>query len=616
MPRILTLVALPLLIILMMRTTMLPRVVDALVPFPPSSPPRWHCSSTHHQYHRPCAVRSLPFNTNNKKKNLATPTFSALFFCAKSSYTTTTTQPPTPPTPTTTARTHASLLLLLYNTRGGAIVPPKTSPTALTAAASTAVLAQCTSSPSALFHSTLLALAAFTVSAKLVQRGANNRNHHHQEPTTKTSTAGASTPRHPKSAQMRSLQWRFLSVFWLLRCSDWMQGPYFYEVYASKLASSSSSTATTAAVSMVSRLFLTGFASTAVFGPSVGRAADAYGRKKATLAFCALYAAGALTTQSNLLKLLFLGRILSGIGTSLLFSAPESWLVSEAQKSENEDSTGQYLGETFAWAYAGDSIVAIAAGQMATAAAASAGGPTGPFALSTVFLLVGGILTALLWGENKAVLRSNETTSVREAIAVVQKDPKIMLVGAVQSLFEAAMYIFVLQWPPAMNRAIQGFFGAKDLVTPYGTIFSCFMACCLLGSTMFGQLAKMAIPTEQFTTVMLTVATVAMSVATWTVQQSTLSLPLLVGAFFAFEACVGMYFPSIGTLRSRYVPDSHRSVIMNLFGIPLNVLVVSVFLSIQKLGIGGALSVSSVALGVATLCMWNLRRLVSAKQLK
>jgi MFS transporter, MFS domain-containing protein family, molybdate-anion transporter len=403
-----------------------------------------------------------------------------------------------------------------------------------------------------------------------------------------------------------------LSVFWLLRCSDWLQGPYFYEVYASKVVNGVS-----ASLSLVSRLFLTGFASTALFGPMVGRAADQYGRKKATLAFTVLYALGALSTKSMALRLLLLGRVASGIGTSLLFSAPESWLVAEAQNS-GDDPDGTYLGETFAWAYAGDSIVAIAAGQMAATTAAQRG-PTGPFELSTLFLGVGAMLAAVLWNENKATLKSNETTSIREAVAVVRRDPKIMLVGAVQSLFEAAMYIFVLQWPPAMDGAIQKWFGAAvtgrhaaaAVVTPYGTIFSCFMACCLLGSTMFGQLAKMAVPIEHFTVAMLTVATVAMSVATWTVQQSTLSLPLLMGAFFAFEACVGMYFPSIGTLRSRYVPDSHRSVIMNLFGIPLNVLVVSVFLSIQRLGIGGALSISSGALAIATMCMYALRRSVA-----
>ena len=48
-----------------------------------------------------------------------------------------------------------------------------------------------------------------------------------------------------------------------------------------------------------------------------------------------------------------------------------------------------------------------------------------------------------------------------------------------------------------------------------------------------------------------------------------------------------MYFPSIGTLRSRYIPESHRSVIINIFGIPLNLIVVAVFLSIKQLGVSG-----------------------------
>jgi MFS family permease len=186
-----------------------------------------------------------------------------------------------------------------------------------------------------------------------------------------------------------------------------------------------------------------------------------------------------------------------------------------------------------------------------------------------------------------------------------------MLVGGVQSLFEAAMYIFVLQWPPAISRAVVKAFG-EGAGTPYGTVFSCFMACCLLGSTLFGQLAKMSVPTETFTACMLAVATLAMSGATYAVS-STSSLPALIASFFAFEACVGMYFPSIGTLRSKYVPDSHRSVIMNLFGIPLNVLVVSVFLSISKLGLNGALGISSVSLGLATLCMVKLKTMVGKK---
>ena len=255
------------------------------------------------------------------------------------------------------------------------------------------------------------------------------------------------------------------------------------------------------------------------------------------------------------------------------------------------------------------------AGQCA-GAAAGARGPTGPFELSTVFLALGGILATVLWKENVADStgglsgnsNQNNKPTIRDAVKVVAADPKIMLVGAVQSLFEAAMYIFVLQWPPAVSSAIQSVFGS-NAITPYGTVFSCFMACCLLGSTLFGQFAKSGIRTESFTTVMLASATIAMAGSTMAAASSAASsLWAIVAGFFAFEACVGMYFPSIGTLRSKYVPDSHRGVIMNLFGIPLNALVVSVFLSMKRLGLTGALGISTGALGIATLCMIALQR--------
>jgi hypothetical protein len=260
------------------------------------------------------------------------------------------------------------------------------------------------------------------------------------------------------------------------------------------------------------------------------------------------------------------------------------------------------------------------AGQL-SGLAASKRGPTGPFELSTIFLLLGGLLAATVWTENVApkdtTSRSTNSSSssgkpsIKDAIRVVREDPKIMLVGGVQSLFEAAMYIFVLQWPPAISRAVVKTFGT-DVSTPYGTVFSCFMACCLFGSTLFGQFAKMGFPsTEGCTAGMLAVATLAMTTATATISSSSIvNLPALIASFFAFEACVGMYFPSIGTLRSKYVPDSHRSVIMNLFGIPLNILVVSVFLSISKLGLNGALGISSGALALATICMIKLNMVV------
>jgi MFS transporter, MFS domain-containing protein family, molybdate-anion transporter len=214
-------------------------------------------------------------------------------------------------------RHHSATHLALSFPRGGA------------AAASLGTqLSQWNSSPSHLFNTSLVALALITAVFKIAQRS-------------RDSSSGGGNPQESKPERIVSLQRRFLAVFWLLRCADWLQGPYFYEVYASKVFDG-----VQASMGLVSQLFLTGFASTALFGPLVGRATDNYGRKKGTLAFSIIYALGAISTKSPLLKVLFLGRILSGIGTSLLFSAPESWLVGEAQKS-GDDPEGKYLGETF-----------------------------------------------------------------------------------------------------------------------------------------------------------------------------------------------------------------------------------------------------------------------------
>ena len=312
-------------------------------------------------------------------------------------------------------------------------------------------------------------------------------------------------------------------------------------------------------------------------------------------------------------------------------------------------------------AYAGDSIVAILAGQIA-GFAASQRGPTGPFEVSVGFLILGGLISSLLWKENVASSSSSSGSSddsestkptIRDAVKVVKSDPKIMLVGAMQSLFESAMYIFVLNWPPAVSKAVSSYFAkfAKDtsaaINTPYGTVFSCFMACCLLGSTIFGQLTSSSrvdkdgnsksVSTENFAVGMLALATLAMGSATMAISSgapgilskipvvsnilggvaSAISSPasvlgVLIASLFVFESCVGMYFPAIGTLRSKYFPDSHRSVVMNLFGIPLNAMVVSVFLSIERLGVQGALGVSTAALATALGCSLKLKSIINA----
>ena len=57
------------------------------------------------------------------------------------------------------------------------------------------------------------------------------------------------------------------------------------------------------------------------------------GRKKAALLYVLTYTSGCVTKHFNDFNVLFVGRIFSGVATSLLYSAFESWLVAEHKKA-------------------------------------------------------------------------------------------------------------------------------------------------------------------------------------------------------------------------------------------------------------------------------------------
>lgn len=53
--------------------------------------------------------------------------------------------------------------------------------------------------------------------------------------------------------------------------------------------------------------------------------------------------------------------------------------------------------------------------------------------------------------------------------------------------------------------------------------------------------------------------------------------------FCTFEACVGLFWPSIMKMRSQYIPEEARSTIMNFFRIPLNIFVCIVLYNVSTI---------------------------------
>ncbi len=63
---------------------------------------------------------------------------------------------------------------------------------------------------------------------------------------------------------------------------------------------------------------------------------------------------------------------------------------------------------------------------------------------------------------------------------VASVDPRVGLLGAMQSLFEGSMYTFVFLWTPALSP------DGEHL--PHGMIFACFMVSSMAGSALAGRL--------------------------------------------------------------------------------------------------------------------------------
>jgi len=288
------------------------------------------------------------------------------------------------------------------------------------------------------------------------------------------------------------------------------------------------------------------------------------------------------------------GRFLSGIATSLLFSVFEAWMVHEhAHRGFPSDT----LSSTFSIAIFGNGVVAIIAGIVASRVSILFG-YVAPFMVSLCLLLVSSFVVWLAWTENYGNSEVVVHKIFHGAVDAIRKDTRILLLGIVQSLFEASMYVFVFMWTPMLEEEFQEDFSDSTLGL-HGLIFSTFMVMIMLGSSLFRLLEKKW-NIEQIYFGVLTLATILF--ITITLGKGY----ILYLSFMLFEVCCGLHFTCIGTLRGKYIPEESRAAIMNLFRFPLNILVCCVLYWIEAFSNTGVFTACVVWLAIASICQFIL----------
>jgi len=337
----------------------------------------------------------------------------------------------------------------------------------------------------------------------------------------------------------------YLTAFLCGASSDWLKGPYIYRFYESNGFQPED----------ITLLFAAGYVSSAGFGLLAGLMSDALGRKRMCLAFCALYMVHCALHVFTSFRALLLARVISGVATSLLFSAFEAWMVAEHSKR----FASRKLAETFAMQTQGNALAAVVAGMVAQAAVA-VGGYGAPMVVA-VPLLSYAALEISKWPENVGCKRAGLVDVAFGVVATM--DLAVARVGALQCLFEGSMHIFVFLWTPCLQRAS----GGQEI--PNGIVFSLYMVCMMLG----GRQALPSCRWQPSLGVIFLLAAVCL-------LMPSLSHGLWwnLAAFCGFEWCVGCYFPQIAVLRSEFLSEQTRSATMTLFRVPFNCIVVAMLI--------------------------------------
>ena len=169
--------------------------------------------------------------------------------------------------------------------------------------------------------------------------------------------------------------------------ADKKQGPYLYSLYKQTLGLPENT---------VAALFSTGFISGAISATFIGNLADRYGRKKACLSFCIIYSLSCLLTLSSNILTLFVGRVLGGIGTTLLFTVFEAWLVAEFNRTQTT-GVGSTLSDLLGLMTVLNSITAVLSGLMSNTLVWYTGSSRAPFLASVAFLTLASLAISKEW---------------------------------------------------------------------------------------------------------------------------------------------------------------------------------------------------------------------------
>ncbi|RYP16312.1 hypothetical protein DL765_005218 [Monosporascus sp. GIB2] len=425
-----------------------------------------------------------------------------------------------------------------------------------------------------------------------------------------------------RGGEAREFRMTFFRVYLLVMGSEWLQGPYIYTLLRDEKDLPEPT---------VALLYTTSYASAAATAFATGWLADRFGRRAACLAFCCVHALASASVLVDALAILFAGRAAAGVGIALLWSAFESWMVAEynarglGPEAGGGGGSGFRLSAMFGVMTTANCITAIMAGFLAYCVVLTLGSNTGPFLVGIALDVFAVMLMLDTWNENRGSGGENgraavETSREPRDPSLPQKvrgpvtakgslrDVRVWTLSFVSCCFEGTVFVLMFFWPGTLQEAHAREHPDEDAdaavaAVPYGITFACFMATMVLGALLFHALARHHGNAEVYScpqtasdggdnidsnssqinsehswkrdvaavltpTRLLAVALFLAGASFLVAAFARAELHLFV-AFLVFEACNGVYVPSMASHRSAIVSDDGRASVYGIMNVPL-----------------------------------------------
>lgn len=180
------------------------------------------------------------------------------------------------------------------------------------------------------------------------------------------------------------------------------------------------------------------------------------------------------------------------------------------------------------------------------------------------------IIIQVSWSENEIQLKNNSVGSCYVEALQELKKREVLSVGISESLTLAVQNLFMFLWTPVLLSSYDG-------PINIGFIFICLVSSIILGTKIF-ELSVIYMKTSLY--VLLSTVLFCMFAAMGTIYLIP-SFPVRVLLFSAFNGFAGVFQPLYSFIKYKILIEKHRTLLMNIFRIPLNAYVILVLLLLK-----------------------------------